>query len=244
MGEHGAFGGAGGSAGILEQRQSMLGIEFDRGRLRRAEHGFPRADVRLARLRGEFAAPEQAEAKPLQRRQHPRKPSDHQPFEDRAAQHLDRGGQQLGEIDGDHQPGARIGNLRLKLGDGVERREIDDRGPGQHRPVIGRNVDRHIGQKQSHPVTRLDPPRLQARRELARLGVKLGIAPPPAEKIHQRTSGMLARGSGEHGRQRERGEILLPDAGMRVAVTPRWRCITDTHVSELAPSAREGQEAI
>src|SRR3546814_5093792 len=55
-------------------------------------------------------------------------------------------------------------HLVLKLGGGVEWREIDDRGAYGERTIIGRDIMGYVGQKQAHPIAFANAHRLQTMR--------------------------------------------------------------------------------
>src|SRR3546814_18990626 len=55
-------------------------------------------------------------------------------------------------------------SLVLKLGGGVEWREIDDRGAYGERIIIGRDIMGYVGQKQAHPIAFANAHRLQPMR--------------------------------------------------------------------------------
>ncbi len=75
-------------------------------------------------------------------------------------------------------------HLRAQFLDGVERREVDRDRVGDHRPVIGGDMDRDVGEEQADPVAHfLMPALLQPGCEGQGLGVDFrpGITTGPAE---------------------------------------------------------------
>ena len=198
--EHCPLGGARGAPGILDQRDVALGIDCDRNRRCGGEHVAPPPQIGASGDRCQRFAPEQAQGHPFETRLHLRERSDHPRLELRAIKHLERIGQERGDIDRDQHSRPRIGDLRRQFGDGVERREIDHGRPGNHRAVICREINRDVGQEQSDAVALGDAQRLQPGCKRLRLGEKLGVAVLPPEEIDERRIAKPRRGGCEHRR--------------------------------------------
>ena len=240
--QHRALGGAGGPAGILQQREILDRINRHRGwfitrqALLPCEHGRVRGDCHHR-----FAA-QHSQCKPLGPRQHPAQFAHDQPLERRSIEHLERGRHQCGRIERDQHPRTRIADLRGQFVHGVKRAEIDQSHPSQRRSVIGRNVNRHIGQEQPDPVAPRQARQLQIGGESARFAVQLGIAEAPPQKVHQGPLRIGRSGSSKHIGQTERRQVDRPIAGVRIVCAPRLSAESlVVHVKALPRRWRRGQ---
>ncbi len=205
-------------AGILQQGQRL---RVDLGQLAPvlspALEEFVPAEDRFAIVDArDLAAREHAHGEPFGKRQHLRQRADDQRLERRTLQHLLRSGVELGDIDGDQQAGARIGHLLLEFLDRIERREIHHHRARHHRPVIGDDIARDVGQEEPDPVARRDPAPLERMSEGLRIAEQFAIGEGAAEKIQQRRIGAGLHRPREHGGQRQRFERGVPGHRMMV----------------------------
>ncbi len=191
MREHRALGPAGGAAGILDEREILLGVERRQALLGGRAHEIGEvqdAPVALGHRRV-VARLEHPVEQPLARRQRARDRADDQPLDAARLQHLLRGDEQLLRADGDQQPRAAVlGLVRQFLG-GVERREIDHDGAGHERAIISRDIMGDVGKIEPDPVALADAEADQRVSEPPRAIQHLGIAVAPTVEIDQRGAG-------------------------------------------------------
>ena len=150
--EHRALGHPGGPAGILQQGQIVLRIDRHGQQRGGAQQRRPAPHIGAHRDRDDGFAAQHRQRDPLHPREHRAERRHHQLFERGGIKYLQRGRQQRCRINRDQQPRTRIFDLRSQFIGGVKRAEIDHSQPGQHRPIIGRDVNRHVGQVEPDAV--------------------------------------------------------------------------------------------
>ncbi|TWH73081.1 hypothetical protein JD78_01604 [Modestobacter roseus] len=200
VGEHRALRGAGGAAGVLQQRD--VGVR--RPRVRRVQRGCLGDEVLPAQRTGRRAGDGRPGGPGLRHRQPQREPL--------------RPRQRPGQVDGDdgapagevqplHQRGdlvpddrdgrAVVGELGPQLIGGVQRVVLDHHRPEPQRGVERDDVLRAVGQHQGHPVAGADAEPAQRLCCAGHLVAELGVARGGPGEVQRRAVGEARRGLGQ-----------------------------------------------
>ena len=227
VGEHGALGGAGGAAGILQHRDVGQGID---GRLLVLAVVLAHIGVgddvgchrRLRRV-GQVLALEELEEHRLGARQQGREGGDDRPLQ-RAGLHqaFHLVEQQL-EIERDHQLGLAVLDLEGQLLERVEGVVVDDRAAGLQRGEVVNDEGRAVRHQEPHLGALLDAELLQPGGRPIDHAADLSVAQDLAQEVGAGTRGVLGDRVVEQLVEGGRGELLVPVDALGVAIEPLIR---------------------
>jgi hypothetical protein len=233
VGEDRRAGHAGGAAGILQQRDVVRG---DGGEARRG--GRTLQEV----LPGHHA-------RPLWHRQHrngrgsPIGVLAHdQMIDDAALQHLQRIGQEAGEVDRDQHARAGVLQLMRQFSLGIERAQMHDGSAGLDDGEEGQRMQRHVRQIERDRPVLVGPERRQPGRPARGRLAQLAIGEMPPAKLDRRAPAMRGGCRVEHLRDRADGQRHVPLKALRIGLFPGERSFGGRAFGHGSCLCRQGRE--